>query len=330
MKREDPAAMLENGLAARHLTMSAKNGVSGTLASEVYTFRPGLYLVVSETLSESPLKATFDIDDGPVQFGFTCHGKNRCLYNNGEFRSQIHSMAAGSNGIFHLPKTTGIIERPQGEYVCVASIVAAPDFLHSYFRDVLDRMPKRFRHILEGSHHGQFAWFGSNSPAKVGAFSEILHCPYPEEYRALFRESRALEFLAIQIRDFVDSERGKALSPTPLRSDDVERIRAARDRLIADLEHPPSLQELAAAVGINDRKLKTGFRQVFGTSVFGYYREYRMQAAHEILQTGNGNITEAAMAVGYQSLSHFSQAFRKRFGLRPKDFLAKQSRRLRW
>ncbi len=327
MKREKEAIDQGHGTAARHLRLSAKNGVSGALANEVCTLRPSLFLVVSETLSEDPVKVTFDIDDAPIQFGFTCHGRNRCSYDNGAFRNQPHSMVRGSNGIFHLPKTTGIIERPSGEYICVVSIVVAPEFLRSYFIDVLDRIPKRFRDILDGGNPNQFAWFGSSSPAKVGAISEILDCPYPAEYRALFRESRVLEFLALQMRDFIDSERGQTLSATRLRSDDVERIRAARGHLVADLEQPPSLVELAAAVGINVRKLKVGFRQVFGMSVFGYYREYRMQAAREILHTGSGNVTEAAVAVGYQSLSHFSQAFRKRFGLRPKDFLAKQRRR---
>jgi AraC family transcriptional regulator, transcriptional activator of the genes for pyochelin and ferripyochelin receptors len=329
MKRNIPQPVQAREPGTHHLRLSAKHGVSGSLASEVRTLRPGLFLVVSETQTEAPFRSTFDIDDGPIQFGFTCHGRNQCSYDHGRLKNQTHFMVRGSNGIFHLPKSTGTIERPQGELVSVVSLVVAPQFLRSYFSDVLDRIPKRFRDLLDGSNTSQFAWFGTNSPAKVGAISEILNCPYPEEYRSLFRESRDLEFLALQIRDFVDSERGRALSAPPLRSDDVERIRTARDRLVVDLDRPPSLQQLATAVGINERKLKAGFRQVFGTSVFGYYREYRMQAARAILDTGSGNITEAATAVGYKSLSHFSQAFRKRFGLKPKDFLAKQRRRTR-
>ena len=329
MKRDETHHAQEHGRAAHHLKLSAKEGASGSLANKVQTLRPGLFLVMSETQSDKPIIAPFDIDDGPIQFGFTCRGKNRATYNHGHLRNHTHSMVPGSNGIFYLPKTSGFIERPPNESVCVVAIVVAPEFLHSYFVDVLDRIPKPFRTILEGGSTKQFAWFGSNAPTKTGAISEILNSPYPEEFRALFLESRVLEFLGVQMRELVESEKGKALYPAPLRPDDIERIRAARDRLVADLERPPSLLELATAVGINDRKLKAGFRQVFGTSVFGYFREYRMQAAREILDAGNGNVTEAAIAVGYQSLSHFSQAFRKRFGLKPKDFLAKQRRIMR-
>jgi AraC family transcriptional regulator, transcriptional activator of the genes for pyochelin and ferripyochelin receptors len=87
--------------------------------------------------------------------------------------------------------------------------------------------------------------------------------------------------------------------------------------LLQDLENPPSLLELAKLVGLNDYKLKSGFRHVFGTTVFGYLHQQRMQQAYRLLTTSDLTVTEVANQVGYTSLSAFSTAFKKFFGISP-------------
>jgi AraC-like DNA-binding protein len=73
-------------------------------------------------------------------------------------------------------------------------------------------------------------------------------------------------------------------------------------------------------VGLNDFKLKRGFRQVFDTTVFGYVRALRMEKARALLELGRLNVTQVASATGYSCFGHFSAAFKKRFGILPSDF----------
>jgi AraC-like DNA-binding protein len=285
--------------------------------------RSGLTLSISRPCLATPLKASFDMDDAPIQFGFTYSGKNRCIYSAGGPKARFHDMQAGSNGIFHLPKTRGVIERPQE---CPPCIIASPELLHSYFAEDMAQLPEPFRKKLEGRRDEPMAWFGPCSQAKHHLLSQILNCPFNGGLRKLFLESRAMELVTLQLHEYIRSENGVAPEPSPLCPADVERIRHAREILVRDLEKPPRLSALAQAAGINEKKLKAGFRQVFNTSVFGYLREYRLQRAYELLQRGDHNVTEAAFVVGYQSLSHFSQAFRERFGMLPKQFLTDQRR----
>jgi len=84
--------------------------------------------------------------------------------------------------------------------------------------------------------------------------------------------------------------------------------------------------ELARLAGLNDYKLKAGFRQVFGTTVFGYLRQQRLEQARQLLQAQEISVTEAAATVGYSSQGHFAAAFRKQFGINPKDLRAGQKR----
>jgi AraC-like DNA-binding protein len=77
--------------------------------------------------------------------------------------------------------------------------------------------------------------------------------------------------------------------------------------------------ELAHQVGLNDRKLKTGFREVFKTTAFSYLHDCRMERAQELLRQKRA-IASVAAAVGYASPTAFNRAFQRKFGMSPKRY----------
>ncbi|MEH2466213.1 helix-turn-helix transcriptional regulator [Nostoc sp.] len=95
---------------------------------------------------------------------------------------------------------------------------------------------------------------------------------------------------------------------------DAEKLHLAQAILERSLEHPPSLLELTRFVGLNDFKLKQGFRHLFNTTVFGYLRTCRMQQAQQLLGDRELSIAEVAHCVGYASLSQFCHAFKRHVG----------------
>ncbi|ACS79940.1 AraC family transcriptional regulator [Maridesulfovibrio salexigens] len=308
----------------KSLEFSAQNGILGSRCFQNILLRPGLTLTIAKTTPRRNLIASFDRDEAPIQFGFTYSGKNRCSFSNGTLRNQVDEMQSGSNGIFYLPKMCGIIERPKDQTSCVLGIIVSQQFLREYFVDNMSELPRDFQKTLDNSNANPIHWFGPRNPAKQHLLTQIIQCQYEGGLRKLFLESRVMDLLSMQLHDYFKSETPTRSASQPLRPDDVERIREASKFLICDLENPPSLRELAIHVGINERKLKNGFRQVFDTSVFGYFREFRMQKAYDLLQRGDQNVTEVAFSIGYQNLSHFSSAFKKRFGLLPKHFQTNQ------
>ena len=96
-----------------------------------------------------------------------------------------------------------------------------------------------------------------------------------------------------------------------------ERIEQACALLARDLENPPSLEMLASEVGCGAFHLSRTFSQQVGQTVPQYLRQLRLERAAKLLREGRHNVTEAAMAVGYSSLSHFSKAFWEAFGCCP-------------
>jgi len=132
--------------------------------------------------------------------------------------------------------------------------------------------------------------------------------------RRLLLEGKVLEILAHQVEIVADIAPGSRMIPN---SGDLECLQKARSILEDEFSNPPSLFGLARRVGLNDFKLKRGFKEIFGTTVFGYVRKLRMDKARAFLESGDLNVTEAALEAGYSSLGHFAAAFKKCFGILP-------------
>lgn len=110
----------------------------------------------------------------------------------------------------------------------------------------------------------------------------------------------------------------------PLREPDIRKIREAHDHILMDLEETSSLKELAHSFGINEFKLKYGFKQVYGTTVFRFLMDERLKKASLLLQNTDMPLKRIAEMTGFKSFPHFSKAFKKRFGYCPSD-LKKQA-----
>lgn len=174
---------------------------------------------------------------------------------------------------------------------------------------------------LDGSHErtndpiGAGAWFAccpAGRPLQA-LVAQIINCPVRGPEREIYLCGKAMQLVALAISSCVNDTAGHAMR---LPSRDIARIRRARDILIAAMRSPPSLDALAQDIGLNVRKLSDGFRHVFGTSVFGFLQEYRLEQAYKLISSGEMSVSEAAFHVGYGP-AHFATVFRKRFGVSP-------------
>lgn len=150
-------------------------------------------------------------------------------------------------------------------------------------------------------------------PRVQALIDEILQYDHRGGWQHLFLQAKALELLALQCRQ-LESTMAK---PSALRPADINKIQQAREILLKDIQHPPSLNALARMAGLNEYKLKAGFKQVFGNTVFGYLKDHRLTLARRLILEGEKNITEVAYETGYSTVQHFSSEFKKKFGTNP-------------
>lgn len=146
---------------------------------------------------------------------------------------------------------------------------------------------------------------------------QILACPFEGHLKTLFLESKGLDLLLGEIgrHAFVRRPAGCACCPNRAK---VEKARAL---MLEDLANPLTIADLAVQVGMSESSLKRAFRDIHGVSIFAFFQAHRLEQARNLLTRGDMNVTEVAFSVGYSNHSHFSRAFKRQFGVSPKQCL---------
>ncbi len=103
--------------------------------------------------------------------------------------------------------------------------------------------------------------------------------------------------------------------------EDRLKIMNAKDVLLANLGEQLTIKELSKRVAINECYLKKGFKEIFGSTIFEFYQNKRMEYAHRLLFIDGKTVTEVAEILGYSNISHFSTAFKKHTGIKPCELL---------
>jgi AraC-like DNA-binding protein len=184
-------------------------------------------------------------------------------------------------------------------------------------------LPYELQPFLDEEIPSSFYRQGVTTPEMQIILQQILHCPYQGAIKQMYLEGKVLELLALQFVQFTEGDEFLQ-SHSVLRRGDIDRLHRAREILISQLDHPPNLLSLAHQVELNDFKLKQGFRQIFGTTVFGYLRDYRLEQARLLLIEEQLSVQQVAQAIGYRHSGHFAKAFKQKFGISPKAYQLNQ------
>lgn len=162
------------------------------------------------------------------------------------------------------------------------------------------------------------------SQRAVAIAEQIVRPPLFEPLlQNLYLESRALELVAEALGTLSHPSQQPAATPGALRPQEHQRMRALRDFLSSGQADHMSLDDIARHAGSNSNTLQRQFRVLFGTTVFDYLRECRLERARQALERDGMTVGQAAMVAGYTSAANFATAYKRRFGLSPKLARAK-------
>jgi AraC-like DNA-binding protein len=265
----------------------------------------------------------FEIDQTPLEFGFHFSGKKRGHITYCLGRKEEVYIEPGKCVISFKPESRCRIEKLGRQRTRALNVYLSPQLLYTLLNEELDQVPPDLRSVLDGTGREPFNRSTDITPRIRMTLDQMLDCPYQGVLRQMYLEGKAFEVIAHLLSQLSDPKAVPGNQPR-LHPDDIDRIHRAKDILISDMENRPSLLELARKVGLNDTKLKRGFRQVFGTTVFGFFREHRINQARELLNRGKLSLDEIAYSSGYCDTSHFIKDFSRHFGTTPGNYL-KQS-----
>ncbi|HVU55554.1 MAG TPA: AraC family transcriptional regulator, partial [Puia sp.] len=189
------------------------------------------------------------------------------------------------------------------------------DYFFRLFNNDLTVLGDFGKHILAGVP-STLAEGLTTTPIMRQALNDILYCPLEGMLKKIYVESKVLELVALVVSQAKQAVAGDAMD---MRKEDIDKLHYAREIILQRMNEPCSLMQLARLTGLNDFKLKKGFRDVFGTTVFGYLLEERMNLAKRRLLEGHMPVAEIAIEVGYKNATHFTAAFKRHFGYLPSD-----------
>lgn len=136
----------------------------------------------------------------------------------------------------------------------------------------------------------------------------------------LFIQGKVLEILSYEFSELI-TEKEVELSNITYSEYDLRALKSAKKILMENVKNPPSILELSRQIKLNEFKLKHGFKKVFNTTPYNFLLEYKLHEAKQMLEEGDMNVSEVAFEIGYKQVHGFSNAFYKRFGVRPKDVI---------
>lgn len=157
------------------------------------------------------------------------------------------------------------------------------------------------------------------NPAMSVVLSQLWNLHMHPSVQNLYCRGKAYELLSLLFNR--NSDGSAEQCPFLVDGENVRRIRRAKEIVVERMAEPPSLPELAEEIGLSLKKLKEGFRQVYGDSVYSFLFDYKMETARKMLESGSYNVNEVGLKVGYSTASHFIEAFRKKYNTTPKKYL---------
>ena len=247
-----------------------------------------------------------------IQFHFGLKGKTNFIFNQGRYTLPL---SEASSLLLYNPQKELPLNLDLESGAQVVSVLIPIKKLHGLFSDQASYIPFLSKENEQKKYYKE----EKTNPSITILFSQIMNHNTDSPKKNLLLAGKIYELLSL----YFSKNEGAAIEQCPFLADEenIIKIRKAKDIIIANLAEPPSLQELADSVEISLKKLKLGFKQIYGDSVFSFLLDYKLEHARKLLDSGSYNVNEVGLKIGYSTSSHFIAAFKKKFGITPKKYL---------
>ncbi|MBS3993768.1 MAG: helix-turn-helix transcriptional regulator [Bacteroidetes bacterium] len=257
------------------------------------------------------IKSTYQIDPNYIQFFFSLKGSSNVAFNMPHCRVQIDAYNSYLVFFKNTPMNLYFDINPNSNLIAILINI---NHFHNLF-NVEDKEMAIFN-TLKGDQP-------IITPKVINSeianhLEQIIDNKISKSLQPLFLRGKIYEILSLYFNDEVNADIEQC--PFIPNSTDVSKYKRVKEIITKNMINPPALEDLAAEVGLNIKKLKEGFKDHYGMPVFTYLYHYKMEYARNLLDENQQNINEIASDVGYSSATHFIAAFKRKFGITPKQY----------
>ncbi|ACT93391.1 helix-turn-helix transcriptional regulator [Dyadobacter fermentans] len=173
----------------------------------------------------------------------------------------------------------------------------------------------KLAHALESSQ--PVALFGKGAPVTPEMHSilhRILHPPVAEDLWEMYVNGKILELLGLQLHQHRNEH-----SPSHADRETTRQLAEVYDYLCSEFLSVDSVEAVAKHSPLSEHQIREGFRREYNTSVYELVHEKRMLHARQLLLDAGMSVEAVAEVAGYTTASNFIQAFKRKFGVTPKQ-----------
>jgi AraC-like DNA-binding protein len=272
----------------------------------------GFYVLHFQNESNEVQVFEREINSTFIQIHFCLKGNSKFLFNNGSYSFDV--LGDRSILLYNPQRTLPIHLENQPKTTLVSLLISIEKF-HSLFSKESGYIP-----FLSDENSSRKYYDDTEIKPTVSiVLQQIINSNINSSIRELYIKGKVYELLSLHFQK--DENVEGEYCPFLVDEQNVLKIRKAKEIIIDRMAEPPSLQELANEIGLNIKKLKEGFKQIYGDTVFSFLFDYKMEYSRRLLETNQYNVNEVGVKVGYSTASHFIAAFKKKFGTTPKKYV---------
>ncbi|WP_306351395.1 AraC family transcriptional regulator [Flavobacterium sp. '19STA2R22 D10 B1'] len=253
-----------------------------------------------------------EVNSGLIQFHFGIKGKAKFIFNQGRYALELKEEMSL---LLYNPQKELPVHLEVAPSSWMISVLISIKKFHALFSNEADYIT----FLSEDNKDKKYYNDAKISPSMSIVLNQLFNFNMHPSIKNLYYKGKGYELLSLYFNRTEDSNAEQC--PFLVDEENVLKIRKAKDIVIANMAEPPGLQQLADEVGINLKKLKMGFKQIYGDSVYSFLFDYKMEYARRMLDSGSYNVNEVGLRIGYSTSSHFIAAFKKKFGTTPKKYL---------
>lgn len=253
-----------------------------------------------------------EVNQGLIQFHFGIKGKGKFVFNQGNYTLDLNEE---KSLLFYNPQKELPLNLELAPNTWIISIIISIQKFHGLFSSEANYIP----FLSEENRDKKYYKEGDISPSMAIVLSQLFNYNLNPSIKNLYYKGKGYELLSLYFNRSEDPDAEQC--PFLIDEENVLKIRKAKEIILSNMAEPPGLQELADQVGLNLKKLKIGFKQIYGDTVYGFLFDYKMDYARQLLDSGSYNVNEVGLKIGYSTGSHFIAAFKKKFATTPKKYL---------
>ncbi|MGE4319222.1 MAG: helix-turn-helix transcriptional regulator [Deferribacterales bacterium] len=291
---------------------------------ETVYVQPGINMYIVRIPAEGGLDISFDVKGGLMTFECWLSGNLEYHYTGTDGKKGTDRVRQGYVISGKAEEEKGFLHKPDKMAVEMIKLSFDP----AVFQMVLQRIfgLSDIPEMLSVADSGKRFLSVPMTASVEAAARSIADCPHVNQLRNPVLSNLANGLFYTIITDMLTHRTGTG--SFNMQPEDIEKFYKIKSMIDENLCDPLSHSQIARRAGINEFKLKNGFKEIFGTTVNTYLTEQRVINARKMLESGRVSVSEAAWNVGYTNVSHFISVFRKHYGVTPGKFLMDIKHRL--